>query len=58
MTITVNYDPPPIPLRVFDWCAVDENYDEGSPAGYGQTKYDAVRDLLDQLEEIDDANAE
>jgi len=53
MPIVIRYDPKPIPSREFDWSAVPENYDLGSPIGYGRTKQEAVDDLLDQLEEIE-----
>jgi hypothetical protein len=43
---------PPIPVRDFDWAAVDdETYDgSGSLIGYGRTEEIAVRDLIAQLE--------
>jgi len=53
MPIVIRYDPKPISNREFDWSAVPENYDLGSPIGYGRTKQEAVDDLLDQLEEIE-----
>ena len=51
--IVTNYDPKPIPIRGFDWSAVDDaTYDgEGCPIGYGATEAEAVADLLEQLEE-------
>ena len=42
---------PPIPLRQFDWCAVTEDYDLGSPCGYGRTEVEAIADLMEQLDE-------
>lgn len=44
---------PPIPIRDFDWCAVDDDtYDgPGCPIGYGVTKKAAVADLMDQMVE-------
>ena len=40
----------PIPLRDFDWEAVDEDtYDEGEPVGLGRTEKEAIADLIDQL---------
>ena len=44
---------PPIPIRDFDYCAVDDDtYDgEGCPIGYGRTKEAAVADLMQQIEE-------
>lgn len=59
MTISTQYDPPPIPLRHYDWSAIDDDtYDvdldsygvpvSTSPIGYGRTEQEAVRNLLDQ----------
>lgn len=44
---------PPIPIRDYDWCAVDDNtYDgDGCPIGWGRTEQAAVNDLIDQLSE-------
>ena len=41
----------PIPDRRFDWEATFDNYDLGSPIGYGPTEQDAIADLLEQVEE-------
>ncbi len=46
-TIVVHNVFPPIPVRNFDWSAVFDGYDEGDPIGYGATKDEAVRDLLE-----------
>lgn len=45
-------DYPPIPIRQFDWSAIDDNtYDgEGCPIGRGATELEAVTDLLEKLE--------
>lgn len=42
---------PPIPIRNFDWQAVDDNtYDgPGSPIGHGKTEQEAIDDLLEQI---------
>jgi hypothetical protein len=52
MKIVTNYDPKPIPLRNFDWCAVDDStYDgPGCPVGYGATEQEAIDDLMMQIE--------
>ena len=51
--IIVRYDPPPIPLRQFDYVAIDDaTYDLGSPIGYGRTEAEAIADLESQLEEL------
>ena len=49
--IITKFDYPPIPDRRFDWSAVTEDYDLGSPIGHGATKKEAEADLLEQLEE-------
>jgi hypothetical protein len=49
--IITRHDPPPIPIRCFDWSAVTDNYDgPGSPIGHGATEEEAVADLKEQLE--------
>lgn len=42
---------PPIPIRAFDWCAVDDDtYDgAGCPIGYGYDERGAIEDLLELL---------
>lgn len=52
MKIVTHYDPKPIPLRQFDWDAIDDDtYDgEGCPVGYGATEQEAIGDLKEQLE--------
>lgn len=43
---------PPISLRQFDWSAVDDDtYEPGCPIGWGATEVEAIRDLMDQLED-------
>ena len=45
---------PPIPTRTHDWCAIDdETYggEEGDLVGYGATEIEAIRNLLDLIEE-------
>ena len=51
IVIKTEYWPKPIPLRQFDWTAVDaETYDgPGCPIGTGQTEQEAIDDLLEQL---------
>jgi hypothetical protein len=53
MKIRTHYDPPPIPLRNFDWSAVDDQtYDgPGCPVGYGATEQEAIDDLMLQIED-------
>lgn len=53
MKIVTRYDPPPIPVRDFDWYAIDdETYDgQGSAIGYGKTEKAAIKDLLEEIEQ-------
>ena len=41
---------PPIPVRLYDWSAVTEDYEPGHPIGQGPTEQAAIDDLLEQLE--------
>lgn len=59
MKITVEYWPPPIPIRDFDWHAIAEDYDADCNengyfsrcgSGYGKSRRSAIIDLLDSLE--------
>jgi hypothetical protein len=51
--IKTEYVYPPIPLRQFDWSAIDDDtYDgPGCPIGAGATEAEAIADLLEQIEE-------
>jgi hypothetical protein len=49
--IITSYDPPPIPLRRFDWSAYQDGWEPGEPFGRGPTKEAAIADLLEQIEE-------
>lgn len=56
MKIETSFVYPPIPIRDFDWQAVDsDTYDgaEGShcPIGHGATELAAIHDLINQIEE-------
>lgn len=44
--IVTHHNPPPIPLRQFDWCAYIEGEEERGQCGYGRTEEDAVTDLI------------
>lgn len=54
---TISYDPPPIPMRDFDWTATGPNFDasyEGAEDGYasnGEQVHAATREAL--IAEID-----
>lgn len=49
--IVTHFEYPPIPIRQFDWSAIDDDtYDgEGCPIGRGATEEDAINDLLDKI---------
>ena len=49
--ILTRYDKKPIPIRNYDWEAYRENYDEGSPIGYGVTEQKAINDLIEKENE-------
>jgi len=51
MKVVCHYDPPPIPIRRFDWTAIDaDTYDgPGSPIGHGRTEADARADLEQEI---------
>ena len=51
--IKTSYDPKPIPLRSFDWCAIRDNYEPPMPQGFGSTEKAAIQDLL--VQELEDA---
>lgn len=41
---------PPIPVREWDWSAVDDNtYEPGCPIGWGRTEQAAIDNLIEQL---------
>ena len=44
---------PPIPLRQFDWCATDDNYepDSGYVIGWGRTEQEAIDDYKSYFDE-------
>ena len=48
MSVRTSFDYPPIPIRQFDWSAIDDNtYDgEGCRIGHGATEAEAVVDLI------------
>ena len=54
MNIKTTHVYPPIPIRDFDWSAIDaDTYDEGSPIGTGKTEAEAIADLMQQIEEAE-----
>ena len=53
MNIQTSYDFPPIPVRDFDWSAIDADTYDGAPdscnryqVGRGPTQESAIQDLL------------
>lgn len=43
---------PPIPVREWDWSAVDDNtYEPGCPIGWGRTEQAAISALVDELQD-------
>ncbi len=56
MKIKTTYVFPPIPLRCFDWSAIDDDTYDGAedshcPIGHGATEQEAIDDLMRQIEE-------
>lgn len=53
MKIRTEHVYPPIPIRSFDWCALDDDtYDgPGSIIGHGPTELLAIADFMEQWEE-------
>jgi hypothetical protein len=50
---------PPIPVRHYDWCAVDDDHYDGAhdsktkaEVGYGATEEEAIKELLAIREEL------
>jgi hypothetical protein len=59
LKIRTDFVYPPIPLRDFDWCAVDDDTYDGAPEcrcpiGYGRTEEAAIADLIEQIAERED----
>jgi len=51
MKIKTDYWLKPIPMRNFDWTAVDDDrYDGTGPVGCGRTRDEAIEDLLEKIE--------
>ena len=46
--IITHYDPPPIPYRGWDYCAMREGDTGEDLTGHGATEQDAIDDLLDR----------
>lgn len=54
MKIETSFVYPPIPIRQFDWSAIDADTYDGAddsncPIGYGATEQEAIDNLLDQM---------
>lgn len=55
--VRTSHEFPPIPVRCFDWFAVDDStYDGEGPIGMGATEQAAIEDLLEQIDEDRDGN--
>lgn len=54
MNIRTSYDPKPIPTRMFDWEAWDDDTYDGPPCpvGTGATEEEAIADLREKLDEF------
>lgn len=49
MKIKTDFWQPPIPIRKFDWSAIDSStYEAGEPIGHGETEAEAILDLVEQ----------
>ncbi len=44
----------PIPDRRFDWQAIEDGTEESGPVGNGRTEAEALADLAQHFDEIDD----
>jgi hypothetical protein len=49
--IVVTNDPPPIPLRQFDWCVWEDGHEEARNYGYGATRAAALDSFFEQYED-------
>ena len=52
MKLITTYNPPPIPIRQFDWTCIDENYEGGDIIGTGETEEAAIADYWEQLLDV------
>jgi len=48
VNVITRFEPPPIPVRHFDWHAFIDGEEEG-PTGYGYTELEAVTELAEKL---------
>ena len=48
--ITTSHNPPPVPVRGWDWSAAFVGYEPGDPIGRGATEQAAIEDLQEQAE--------
>ena len=48
--IVVHHEHPPIPDRQFDWCAYYDGDEERGHYGWGRTREEAVKDLLENYD--------
>ncbi len=58
MNIKTTHINPPIPIRCFDWSAIDSDTYDGAldappqKVGYGSTEQEAIEDLQSQTSEV------
>jgi hypothetical protein len=52
--IIIHYDPPPVPTRDYDYCAVYDDDRGESMVGYGATEQEARKDLLESYPRDDE----
>lgn len=55
MDIRTEYLPKPIPWRISDWEAYDQDGNEDSPVGFGATEADAIENLLEETPSKEEA---
>ncbi len=48
--VITHHEYPPIPDRQFDWCAYFDGEEELGHYGWGRTKLEAIRDLLENYD--------
>lgn len=58
MKINTRFDPPPIPMRDFDWHATEDDYEPGAPIGYGPTEKSAIAAIMGLIAERDASEAD
>jgi len=52
LEVNIEYSPPPIPIRDFDFIVTSVDYEPGDIIGFGKNKADALWDFTQQLREL------